>query len=142
MHFFEENSFMIRLILFLLSGLALFPTSAQLPRKPLLGARIEYVNENGASGCKVLQVIRGTSVELKLQENDIIFKIRDKDFKSLEEFMKSFLDYSPGEEIQLSVLRDKKKLHLKPKQWLVHMKQMITPQSFTTKRITKAVSFG
>ncbi len=115
MHFFEENSFMIRLILFLLSGLALFPTSAQLPRKPLLGARIEYVNENGASGCKVLQVIRGTSVELKLQENDIIFKIRDKDFKSLEEFMKSFLDYSPGEEIQLSVLRDKKEITLKAK---------------------------
>ena len=106
---------MPRFILFLLFGISLFQTSAQLTRKPLLGARIEYVNENATSGCKVVQVVRGTSVELKLQENDIILKIGDKDFKSSEEFTKLFLNCTPGQEVQLSVLRGKKKITLKAK---------------------------
>jgi photosystem II stability/assembly factor-like uncharacterized protein/dienelactone hydrolase len=106
---------MPRFILFLLFGISLFQTSAQLTRKPLFGARIEYVNENATSGCKVVQVVRGTSVELKLQENDIILKIGDKDFKSSEEFTKLFLNYTPGQEVQLSVLRGKKKITLKAK---------------------------
>ncbi len=106
---------MPRFILSLLFGILFFQTSAQLTRKPLLGARIEYVNENATSGCKVLQIVRGTSVELKLQENDIILKIGDKDFKSSEEFTKLFLEYTPGQEIQLSVLRGKKKITLKAK---------------------------
>jgi photosystem II stability/assembly factor-like uncharacterized protein/dienelactone hydrolase len=63
----------------------------------------------------VVQVVRGTSVELKLQENDIILKIGDKDFKSSEEFTKLFLNYTPGQEVQLSVLRGKKKITLKAK---------------------------
>ncbi len=104
---------MPRFILSLLFGILFFQTSAQLTRKPLLGARIEYVNETATSGCKVVQVVRGTSVELKLQENDIILKIGDKDFKSSEEFTKMFLEYTPGQEIQLSVLRGKKKITLK-----------------------------
>jgi len=106
---------MPRFILFLLFGISLFQTSAQLTRKPLLGARIEYVNENATSGCKVVQVVRGTSVELKLQENDNILRIGDKDFKSSEEFTKLFLNYIPGQEVQLSVLRGKKKITLKAK---------------------------
>lgn len=106
---------MPRFILFLLFGISLFQTSAQLTRKPLFGARIEYVNENATSGCKVVQVVRGTSVELKLQENDIILKIGDNDFKSSEEFTKLFLNYTPGQEVQLSVLRGKKKITLKAK---------------------------
>ena len=106
---------MPRFILFLLFGISLFQTSAQLTRKPLLGARIEFINETATSGCKVVQVVRGTSVELKLQENDIILKIGDKDFKSSEEFTKLFLNYTPGQEVQLSVLRGKKKITLKAK---------------------------
>ena len=106
---------MPRFILSLLFGILFFQTSAQLTRKPLLGARIEYVNETANSGCKVLQVVRGTSVELKLQEKDIILKIGDKDFKSSEEFTKLFLEYTPGQEVQLSVLRGKKKITLKAK---------------------------
>lgn len=106
---------MPRFILFLLFGISLFQTSAQLTRKPLFGARIEFINENVTSGCKVVQVVRGTSVELKLQENDIILKIGDKDFKSSEEFTKLFLNYTPGQEVQLSVLRGKKKITLKAK---------------------------
>ena len=106
---------MPRFILSLLFGILFFQTSAQLTRKPLLGARIEYVNENATPGCKVVSVVRGTSVELKLQENDIILKIGDNVFKSSEEFTKLFLEYTPGQEIQLSVLRGKKKITLKAK---------------------------
>jgi uncharacterized protein len=89
--------------------------SAQLQRKPLLGARIEYVTENGNSGCKVVQVVRGTSVDLKLQANDLILKIGEQTFTSANEFIKQFLSYEPGKEIQLLVLRGKKKLTLKAK---------------------------
>lgn len=106
---------MPRFVLILILGISFFQSSAQLTRKPLFGARIEYLNENGDSGCKVVQVVRGTSVELKLQENDIILKIGDKGFRSSEEFTKLFLDYIPGEEVQLYVMRSKKKLSLKAK---------------------------
>jgi photosystem II stability/assembly factor-like uncharacterized protein/dienelactone hydrolase len=106
---------MPRFILSLLFGFLFFQTSAQLTRKPLLGARLEYVNEIETPGCKVVSVVRGTSVELKLQENDIILKIGDNVFKSSEEFTKLFLEYTPGQEIQLSVLRGKKKITLKAK---------------------------
>lgn len=106
---------MSRFILVLFFGILLFQSSAQLTRKPLLGARVEYVNDNETSGCKVVQVVRGTSVELKLQENDIIVKIGGKDFKSSEEFTKLSLEYIPGQEVQLSVLRGRKKITLKAK---------------------------
>jgi photosystem II stability/assembly factor-like uncharacterized protein/dienelactone hydrolase len=89
--------------------------SQSLHRKALLGARIEYVTESGNSGCKVVQVVRGTSVELKLQEKDLITKIGEKTFTSADEFISQFLSYEPGKEIQLSVLRGKKKLTLKAK---------------------------
>lgn len=106
---------MLRLIPFLFFALISLHSLAQLQRKPLLGARIEYVEENGTSGCKVLQVVRGTSVELKLQENDIVTKIGEQSFTSTDEFIKQFLAYEPGKEIELSVLRGKKKLTLKAK---------------------------
>ena len=82
---------MLRLIPFLFFALVSLNSSAQLQRKPLLGARIEYVTENASSGCKVLQVVRGTSVELKLQENDIITKIGEKTFTSADEFISQLL---------------------------------------------------
>lgn len=106
---------MPRFFLSLLFGVLFFQVSAQLNRKPLLGARIEYVSENGNSGCKVVQVVRGTAVELKLQENDVITKMGEQSFTSSDEFIKQFLAYEPGKEIQLSVLRGKKKLTLKAK---------------------------
>ncbi len=106
---------MLRLIPFLFFALISLHSLAQLQRKPLLGARIEYVEENGTSGCKVLQVVRGTSVELKLQENDIVTKMGEQSFTSKDEFIKQFLAYEPGKEIELSVLRGKKKLTLKAK---------------------------
>jgi photosystem II stability/assembly factor-like uncharacterized protein/pimeloyl-ACP methyl ester carboxylesterase len=106
---------MLRLIPLLFFALISLNSLAQLQRKPLLGARIEYVSENGNSGCKVVQVVRGTSVELKLQEKDIITKIGEKTFTSADEFISQFLTYEPGKEVQVSVLRGKKKLTLKAK---------------------------
>jgi photosystem II stability/assembly factor-like uncharacterized protein/pimeloyl-ACP methyl ester carboxylesterase len=106
---------MLRLFSFFVFTLISLHSLAQLQRKPLLGARIEYVTENGNSGCKVVQVVRGTSVELKLQEKDIITKIGEKTFTSADEFISQFLTYEPGKEVQVSVLRGKKKLTLKAK---------------------------
>ena len=62
-----------------------------------------------------MQVVRGTSVELKLQEKDLITKIGEQIFTSADEFIKQFLTYEPGKEIQFSVLRGKKNLTLKSK---------------------------
>ena len=90
---------------FALISLSSLSSLAQLQRKPLLGARIEYFTENGNSGCKVVQVVRGTSVELKLQEKDLITEIGNQSFSSADEFITQFLSYEPGREIQLSVLR-------------------------------------
>ena len=106
---------MLRLFSFFVFALISLNSLAQLHRKALLGARIEYVTENGNSGCKVIQVARGTSVELKLKEKDLITKIGEQTFTSADEFIKQFLTYEPGKEIQLSVLRGKKKLTLKAK---------------------------
>jgi S1-C subfamily serine protease len=77
------------------------------------GARVEYVTENGSSGCKVQQVARGTSVALQLQEKDLILKIGNSTFASTDEFIGLFMEYSPDQEVQLTVLRGKKKLVLK-----------------------------
>ena len=107
--------FMLRLIPLLFFTFISLHSLAQLQRKPLLGARIEYVSENGNSGCKVVQVVRGTSVELKLQEKDLITKMGEQTFTSADEFISQFLSFEPGKEIQLSVLRGKKKLTLKAK---------------------------
>jgi hypothetical protein len=65
-----------------------------LERKVQFGARIEYVTENGQSGCKVQQVARGTSVALELQENDLIQKIGASTFGSTDEFINKFLAYT------------------------------------------------
>ena len=89
--------------------------SQSLQRKVQFGARVEYVTENGTSGCKVKQVARGTSVALKLLENDLIVKIGNSTFASTDEFTQKFLTYSPNQEVQLTVLRGKKKLVLKAK---------------------------
>lgn len=88
---------------------------SQLQRKVQFGARVEFVTENGASGCKVLQVVRGTSAALKLQEKDLIVKIGNSTFASTDEFTRLFAGYSPDQEVQLTVLRGKKKLVLKAK---------------------------
>jgi photosystem II stability/assembly factor-like uncharacterized protein/pimeloyl-ACP methyl ester carboxylesterase len=106
---------MIRLISLCYLFLISFNSYSQLQRKVQFGARVEYLTENGTSGCKVLQVIRGSSVALQLQENDLILKIGNSTFASTDEFINEFLNYSPDQEVQLTVLRGNKKLVLKAK---------------------------
>ena len=106
---------MIRLLsLFVLLFIGLNGYS-QLQRNVQFGARVEYITENGQSGCKVQQVTRGTSVALKLQEKDLIFKIGNSTFASTNEFIRLFTSYSPNQEVQLTVLRNQKKMVLKAK---------------------------
>ena len=100
------------ILLFLLAIISI-NTNAQLQRKVQFGARVEYVTENGKSGCKVKQVARGTSLALKLKENDLILKIGNATFASTDEFINHFLKYTPNQEVQLTILRDKKNLVLK-----------------------------
>ncbi len=104
---------MPRIIILFLLAIISINTYAQLPRKVQFGARVEYVTENGTSGCKVKQITRGTSVALKLQDNDLILKIGNATFASSDEFISQFLKYSPNQEVQLTILRNKKKLVLK-----------------------------
>jgi photosystem II stability/assembly factor-like uncharacterized protein/pimeloyl-ACP methyl ester carboxylesterase len=104
---------MFRLIILFFGFFISLSVKAQLQRKVQFGARVEYVSENGYSGCKIVQVVRGTSVALKLKENDLILKIGKETFQSVDEFIKHFMNYSPGQMVQLSVLRGNKKITLK-----------------------------
>jgi photosystem II stability/assembly factor-like uncharacterized protein/dienelactone hydrolase len=106
---------MIRIISFCFLFIVGLNGYSQLQRKVQFGARIEYSSEKGVSGCKVLQVARGTSVALQLQEEDLILKIGNSTFTSTDEFIRLFTGYSPGQEVQLTVLRGKKQLVLKAK---------------------------
>ena len=86
---------MIRIISFCFLILIGLNGYSQLQRKVQFGARIEYSSEKGISGCKVLQVARGTSVALQLQEEDLILKIGNSTFTSTDEFIRLFTGYSP-----------------------------------------------
>ena len=115
MFFFVVKKAMIRFISLCFLFFIGFNGYSQLQRKVQFGARVEYVTENGTSGCKVLQVARGTSIALQLQEKDLILKIGNSTFASTDEFSQQFATYSPNQEVQLTVLRGKKKLVLKAK---------------------------
>ncbi len=106
---------MIRSALILFCILYTHLSIAQLQRKVQFGARLEYVADKGISGCKVLQVIRGTSAALQLKENDIITKIGDSTFQSVDEFIYQFMQYNTDQEIKITAIRDKKKILLKAK---------------------------
>jgi S1-C subfamily serine protease len=85
----------------------------QLARKVRFGAQLEYASEGGVSGCKVLQVVAGTSTALKLQENDLILSIDNRPIASVEQFQEYFLEHKPGEEVIVEVQRGKKRIELK-----------------------------
>lgn len=107
---------MIRILLAVLGSLISSLTHSQtLPRKVLFGARLEYVTEKGVSGCKVLQVVRGTSAALQLKEQDIILSMGDSACTSVDGFTSRFLRYEPGEPVKLTVLRGNKRITLAAK---------------------------
>jgi photosystem II stability/assembly factor-like uncharacterized protein/pimeloyl-ACP methyl ester carboxylesterase len=105
----------MRFLYLLISLVLSLHLSAQLPRKASFGARIDYIDSIASPGCRVIEVMRGTSVALKMKKDDIILKIGDKSFKSADEFIAEFLKYEPGQELTLTVLRGKKKVTLKAK---------------------------
>lgn len=88
---------------------------AQLERKPQFGAQLEYVADASSSGFKVLRVVRGTSAALKLETGDVIIKMEDKAYMSVESFTEAFLKMKADQPIRLSVLRNGKKIELKGK---------------------------
>ena len=90
-------------------------SSAQLERKPRLGAQIEYVSNKEGAGCKVLKIAGGTSEALKLQKDDIITKIGKSSFNSSDEFVSEFMKYKTNDPLELKVIRGDKKITLKSK---------------------------
>jgi S1-C subfamily serine protease len=103
------------ILLLFFTAFVLTDADAQLNRKAQLGALLDYVTENGISGCKVKKVKTGTSVALKLRENDLITKIGDSLFESKEQFIRQFLQYAPETTIRLTVVRGNEVLTLKAK---------------------------
>ena len=104
---------MMRNLFFLAAFMTAFVANGQLARKVRFGAQLEYATERGLSGCKVLQVIAGTSAALKIQENDLILSIDNHPIESVEQFQEYFLEHNPGEEVTVEVQRGKKKIKLK-----------------------------
>ena len=103
-----------RLFLFFSLLCAFLTTTAQLNRKIQFGAQIEYVTDGGQSGCKVIRVVRGTSLALKLQKDDLITHIGGlSSFASVNDFIQLFLRYAPNDPVKLTVIRSGKKITLK-----------------------------
>jgi hypothetical protein len=91
----HQKSTMKVILLLFFTAFVLTDADAQLNRKAQLGALLDYVTENGISGCKVKKVKTGTSVALKLRENDLITKIGDSLFESKEQFLRHPGDHYP-----------------------------------------------
>lgn len=106
---------MKRLLLLLLASIISIEAYPQLERKSQFGARLEFVTEDGAAGCKVLKVSKGTSVALKLRQDDLIVGIGNRSFQSTDEFIEHFLKYKPGQLVKLKVIREKKSISLQAK---------------------------
>jgi photosystem II stability/assembly factor-like uncharacterized protein/dienelactone hydrolase len=87
----------------------------QLPRKPLFGAQLETYNEKGISGVKVMRVVRGTSVAMKVAESDIIVKIGDSTIRSTADFSRIFTAIPSGDTVKMTVRRGKETMTLQAK---------------------------
>lgn len=100
------------LVIFLFSGIH-GAQSQQLNRRPFLGARLNPIQTESFSGCEVLQITGGTAANLKLKEKDVIIKIGDAAIHTPNELGDIFKTYETGQNIKLTVLRDKKQIILK-----------------------------
>jgi uncharacterized protein len=113
--FLSKKSMLLKHILTFPLILLCLLSSAQLERKPRLGAQIEYVSNKEGAGCKVLRIAGGTSEALKLQKDDIITKIGKSSFNSSDEFVSEFMKYKTNDPLELKVIRGDKKITLKSK---------------------------
>jgi hypothetical protein len=82
----------MRFLYLLISLVLSLHLSAQLPRKASFGARIDYIGSIASPGCRVIEVMRGTSIALKLKKDDVILKIGNASFKSTDAFIAEFLN--------------------------------------------------
>lgn len=106
---------MLRFILLILFAVFTVQLNAQLPRKVQFGAQLEDVNEKNIQGCRVTMVAAGTSAALKLQANDIITHLGSTPVASVDQFIENFLTYTPGQDVQVKILRGKKTITLTAK---------------------------
>ncbi len=88
---------------------------AQLERKPWFGAQFEFVTEQQVTGCKIVRIVGGTSLELKLLPGDIVTKIGSSTLKSSDDFVQQFTRFKTNESIQVTIIRGKKSLLLTSK---------------------------
>lgn len=111
----SQNKPMVRSLLLFTLLLISLSNKAQLPRKARFGAQLEFINESGTKGCRVIRLSEGTATALKLKEGDIIQTIGNVSVNSEDEFSEAFLNYEPGKEVQVQILRAGKKMVLKAK---------------------------
>ena len=66
------------------------------------------------TGVFVVNVYEGSPAEKAgIKEKDIILSINDKKIESINQMIKTLLNYSPGDNVDLRVMRDKKILKFK-----------------------------
>lgn len=107
---------LLRLIL-LIFGLLLFiifkcPAQA-LPRKAWFGAQLEAYTDSKTTGLKVLKVVGGTSVALKVKEGDIILEANSTKLTTYENFASLIKNKVAGDNLDLRILREGKTSLLK-----------------------------
>ena len=110
-----QNRINIYLLFLLLLAGIYSANSQQLKRKPFFGTQLKLIEEKDIKGFEVLQINGGTGAKINLKEKDIIIKVDNKYIKTLDEFSSVFKTYELGQEIKLTVLRDKKTIILKAK---------------------------
>ncbi len=100
---------------FLLWSFMLSALQAQetLKRKPWFGARYTYTDESKKTGCLVTEIGGGTSQALKLQKGDIITHLGKTAINAWTELPPLFKAYALNEEMELSIIRNQKKIKLK-----------------------------
>ncbi|MDX2048755.1 MAG: PDZ domain-containing protein [Chitinophagaceae bacterium] len=84
----------------------------------LMGNRafLGVVTEKGEDGVKVKEVMKESAAEKAgLKEGDIITKLGDKKIEDSDDLYKAVSDHKPGDEVELTYLRNKKETKLKVK---------------------------
>lgn len=88
-------------------------------RKAYLGAQLKELTDEEKTkqpfGIKVEQTIGGTSVNIKLQANDIITHIGEREIVSIASLRDALNSYVDGDDIKIQVIRAGKKVTLKGK---------------------------
>lgn len=81
-----------------------------MPKRPLLGVHFEMSNqESSTKGAEVTKVVPGSGAEKAgLQKGDIITGVDGRTINNIEELPAIIGEYAPGDEVEISYLRDGK----------------------------------